>query len=589
MPRPKLPRDGLVQDFHDARRVISVSQLQDKRDRIGVSYDKQLGTLKITFREPSMPDGVQIFDMSNLLARPALGIPFVQAIFSHFARLRPATRIEARQAANAFFEFLPRYEISKAVSVVCLNDIGQECIDAYLAFVDARKTNLGTPIQLTTISNLRGPLRTIFKELMGIEYAGYRLPPNLDFPTMGTRGRKKGITHIPPLDDITTVRVIVASLAEVEHIVLAKPIDGLPIDNRGRILTALSLEEMVERLDALETVDADALTMREMVPFVLLLGLTTSLNASSLAGAPLSAVHKSHPIFGSSRWQLHVKKYKAKHRILKRSFAVDQFTWVNPTYLLAAVVVYSRGLRSLVSPESAHLLLLALNTRGASPLYSSNDGIVGTFDDALAKFCDDNQIGRFPLQRLRPTSSEVVHSITEGDVTAQHAALQHTRKSKNLTTDTYTHEAAITRDTERLARAMQWRETFIKSRGKIDARIARGDVRRALRAATPGFACIDIFDSPYPGQLQGHPCTAYCMCSACPLGTANISDHFSVARLLQVEAKLIQGKSVINEERWIRDYKPQLEELQNTWLPLVCSSVLKLAKKHDLPDIPDIE
>jgi hypothetical protein len=45
----------------------------------------------------------------------------------------------------------------------------------------------------------------------------------------------------------------------------------------------------------------------------------------------------------------------------------------------------------------------------------------------------------------------------------------------------------------------------------------------------------------------------------------------------------------MNEERWISDYKPQLEELRNTWFPLIRINVLKRAKTHNLPDIPDIE
>ncbi|REE17754.1 hypothetical protein B0G71_0720 [Paraburkholderia sp. BL27I4N3] len=589
MPRPRLPLNELVKDFRDAREVNNVRQLKDKRDHIGVWHDEKANTLKITFREPLKKGGFQVFDVSDWLARPYLAIPFAKAIFSRFDERQPTTRYEAKQAVSAFFLFLPRYEQTRTTSVVYLNDIAQECIDDYLEYVDTRKAPAGTPLQLTTISNIRGPLRTVFLQLRSFEYEGYSLPSELDFPTLGMRGRKQSIQHVAPLDDITTIRVVIASIGEVEQIALSKPIHGFPVDDKGRILADLQLDEMLRRLDGLAKVEAKPLSMRDIVPFVLLLGLASSFNASTLVGAPQTAIHKSHPLYGLKRWQIQVTKYKAKHRVQKRSFAVEQYTWVNPVFLLAATEVYTRALRNLVAPEAANLLFLAVHRDGPSSLHTVDDGTKNAFDNALSKFCRDHDIQPFTLQRLRPTSSDVVHSITDGDVTAQHAALQHSRDDRNLAAETYTHVDAIWRDTERLAQAMLWRETYIKSRGKVDPRVAQGDVKRALRAATPGFACIDIFDSPYPGQQKGHPCTAYCMCPSCPMGAADVFDDVSVARLLQVEQKLIECKPIMHEERWMSDYKPQLEELRSTWFPLIRASVLKRAQAQSLPDIPDIE
>jgi hypothetical protein len=497
--------------------------------------------------------------------------------------------MEAKSSIDFFLGFLPTYESDATAEVRTLADVTQTCVDAYFAFIDASTTPSGTPYKLTTISNLRSPLRQIFKKLRTLEFEGGRMPTAVDFPTMGDRGRKQAIRHVSPLDAITTVRVVLAAFADIERYALMKPIPGFPVDTSGRILTNVPLDEMLARLTKLESAQAQPLTMRETVPFVLILALTSSFNVSSLLEAPQGALKKSHPLYKRKRWQLQIVKPKAKHRTQKRSFAVEQYTWANPVYVLAALEVYTRSLRDKVPAEVSGRIFLAVHSRGAAALYTTNDGATGAFEDALRQFCVEHEIEPFSLQRLRSTSSEIVHEITDGDILAQNAALQHSPKNLDLDAETYSSVRAVWRDTERLAKGMVFREAFIRSGGKVDARIALGDASRGLRAATPGFACVDIYDSPYPGQQKGAACAAYCMCPGCPLGAANVYDAFSVARLLQVEQALIKAHTVMNEERWMADYADQLDELRNRWLPLVRISIMKAARALELPAIPEVE
>jgi hypothetical protein len=589
MPRPKLPRTQLMADFEDAKAAHKVHQLSDKRDRVGVSYDEAGGSLIVRFREPTLAANLQTFDLSHWLSKPLLALPFAQAFYIRFADRRPATRQESKASIDDFLKFLPSYEKSKPASVTALKDLSQTCVTSYLESIENRITPHGTPLKLTTISNLRGPLRSIFQELQWMEHEGCMLPPDLDFPTMGKRGRKQGIEHIAPLDDITLFRTVVGAISDIEKYAREKPISGFPVDSDGHILSNLTLDDMLKRLNALSDVEAAPLTFRESIPFCLLLGLTSSFNVSSIVGAPQTALIKYHPLFGLKRWMLQVLKYRPKPKLQKRSFSVEQYTWANPVYLLAAVEVYTRSIRQKVANAFSDRMFLAVHSMGPSPLSTTNDGLTKPFDVALREFCFDHKLEPFTLQQLRPTSSEVIHTLTEGDVSKQHIALQHSGDDMHLAADTYTSAAAVQRDTERLAKAMVWREVFVRSRGKSDARIAMGSTQRALRAATPGFACMDLFDSPYAGQKKGVGCSAYCMCPSCPMGAAMFFDPYSAARLLQVEQKLVAARSTISNERWSRDYASQLEDLQTQWLPLIKMTVRKRAEALNLPDIPAIE
>jgi len=573
-----------------ASEASNVRQLDDKRDRIGVSYDEESRMLQVAFREPSLEGGIQRFsELSHWLSRPKIGVAFARAFFSHGTDKQPQTRYETFQAIGRFLAFIVGFERRSGQSMSTLTDISQECVSAFVEHVRTSKTKTGAPYKPTSIRNILSPLRVIIRELKGKEHFGHRLPRGVAVESGGYTNVAATIDHTEPLDDITTARVVIASLQEIQRLALAKPILNFPVDKQGRILSNLDWETILERLEQSARSEAEPLTVRETIPYILLLDLSSSFNASTLLVTSQNAVIKNHGLYGRRRWQIRAAKPRAKGRTQTRTFSVDLYSWANPVFLLSALEVYTATLRSLVAPELADRLILAKNAVGVTALYEKRYGLTSSVDDALLKFCADHKIAAFPLNRLRPTSSDIVHQISNGDILRQVAALQHVTSSLDLTGETYQSAAAKRRDRERLARALTFREAFVRSRGKVDATVAFGNPRNGLRAATPGFACIDMFDSPLPHQRKGTPCTGYCLCPACPFGCANVFEPHSVARLKQVEGKLLKAKNTLPFERWTRDYQPQLEALQEEWLPRVTKSLLARASKIILPDIPDIE
>src|SRR5690606_39934671 len=79
------------------------------------------------------------------------------------------------------------------------------------------------------------------------------------------------------------------------------------------------------------------------------------------------------------------------------------------------------------------------------------------------------------------------------------------------------------------------RERWISSDGRVDAR-SRGP-NKDRTAATPGFVCLDPFDSPLASQAKGKLCGAYGKCPSCPLATVDPDHVYALARFLQVDRK----------------------------------------------------
>ncbi|NYH24240.1 hypothetical protein [Paraburkholderia bryophila] len=590
MPRPKLPRANAVADFQSARVENNIHKIRDKRDQVGVSYDDDSKRLTVVFRDSTLAGGLHTMDLSAWLTRPSLAVPFARALYSYGTDKQPLTRNDTRDSLTDLLKFLPLYEQACHSVVSCLADVSQDCVEAYFEHVGKKRNKKGETVKQTTVSAYMVPLRGVFKKLRNIEHEGYQIPRDVSVPTLGYSNRAGSIEHVSPLDDITVVRVVVGAMLELEALALAKPIPGFPIDVKGRIRDDLTHKDAVRLLEESESASPDSLTVRELIPFVIMLDLTTDFNSSNLLCAPLSDIKKHHNLYGKSRWEISVRKWRAGGAMQQRTFSVEQYSWANPVYQVAALEVYGKKLRTEVPLEESDRLFVGVNQNGcASTLYARHYGAKKAFKSALRAFCKENDIKPFALNQLRPTGSDVVHEISEGDVVKQKTALQHATSSLDLTSSTYTSPAAMRRDQERLARAMVWREAFIRSKGKIDATSAFGNPKRAPRSATPGFACFDIFDSPLPGQVQGAPCTAYCLCPSCPTASCNVHDDFSVARVIQVEKTLIAARSTVEPTRWTTLYAPQLESIKEEWLPRVPKAVLTRAAKLSLPDIPSVE
>jgi hypothetical protein len=111
-----------------------------------------------------------------------------------------------------------------------------------------------------------------------------------------------------------------------------------------------------------------------------------------------------------------------------------------------------------------------------------------------------------------------------------------------------------------------------------------------LAAATPGWRCLDPYDSPIDGQEKGKLCAAYGACPNCPLANLNARDPYSLARALQLKAKIETAQTVLPALRWLKVWAPRLQRLVDYWLPSIQDpAVIAAASKLDLAELPELE
>ncbi len=88
------------------------------------------------------------------------------------------------------------------------------------------------------------------------------------------------------------------------------------------------------------------------------------------------------------------------------------------------------------------------------------------------------------------------------------------------------------------------------------------------RAVTPGFECLDPFDSPQPNQEPGKLCHAYLACPRCPMAAVNRRDPDALSNLIQLEAALLGAQTQVTAYRWLEVLEPLLQSVRQDWLPL---------------------
>lgn len=333
---------------------------------------------------------------------------------------------------------------------------------------------------------------------------------------------------------------------------------------------------------------------RALVPYVVLLTIDTTFNAEGMLTLDWDQVARTHPIFGSDRWQISVRKKRADSAsnngavpMHTRSFATglsDPETPVNLLLTLERFTTYTR--RHVEQRYRDRVFLFHAFNRDTYRSYEGSAGCAedGAWHRALKEFIDGNGLPAFTLRTLRATGGDFVHEVT-GDIKAQQVALGHA--SLTTTLKHYRGGAAKQRDEEALSHGMAWRERYIGSEGRSDTRpgaLSPG----SNSAATPGFGCLDPMNSPVPGQRAGRMCAAFGSCAACPLAVIHAEDPRSYARLLQFSERIEQARTRLNPVRFIEMWQPQAEWLAGHWLPKFTAKA-HVGATLALPPYPELE
>jgi hypothetical protein len=236
----------------------------------------------------------------------------------------------------------------------------------------------------------------------------------------------------------------------------------------------------------------------------------------------------------------------------------------------------------LVGAQQANkLFVFAYESGGHGSFQSQNRSSL--WSKSLIKFNAENGLDHITMSQNRSTGADLVSEISGGDIQAQKEKLNH--DSIYTAEQSYESPRSRSRRREALALEMAFRSRRLETNGKFDP---RGQNLTVLEksAVTPGFVCLDPYESPWPTETKGRLCSAYGKCPACPLaGIAADNRSRVLFRLLQLRAKFEEALVNCHPERWDRHWRVQLKALDEEWLPKFSPLDLAGARVLNLPAI----
>ena len=246
-----------------------------------------------------------------------------------------------------------------------------------------------------------------------------------------------------------------------------------------------------------------------LLPYIYLTTAFFALNAEVALGMSIDDYRLDEVPGGSRRLRIFPDKPRGDGR--QRHAVAETEDRENPARFLPFLERRTRYLRRL-APRGA--------TRNAFLYFDHGDRQVRSIEKTtvyfgvlMKEFGKSAQVVEpISLNKLRLTTLDVVHEITNGDIVAVRAMARH--KTTSTTHLDYRTEAMRNRYEELQGEALAEWHRFWGSGGKVD--VASRPPKLSRTAATPGYGCLDPKDSPIPGQEEGKLCQAYGQCPICP-------------------------------------------------------------------------
>lgn len=306
----------------------------------------------------------------------------------------------------------------------------------------------------------------------------------------------------------------------------------------------------------------------DLIPFAYQIAALTGFNAQPLWDLKFGHGVRTVNAFGASRVVFSENKNRKGDVVM--SAYIDTDEELSAPYIMRRVREWTEDLRP-VAPEhlksDVWLYVPRHNaeTRGVRSMRTTDKSPINDdVNNATTAFQKRYHTPRPACSRIRATLAALAHDIFGGDLRAVMDFLQHS--NPEVTLRNYTNGVSVARHHEVIATVQQLRERHIATNGVIDPRILvqTGDPS----VATPGFHCINTFDSPIPGQRKGRPCQAYGSCPSCPLAAVNPRSPVAYATLMEVKAELERAKHRVLPERWARSLAHQHAAIEGFWLPI---------------------
>lgn len=269
--------------------------------------------------------------------------------------------------------------------------------------------------------------------------------------------------------------------------------------------------------------------VNDLMPAFIILQCFTHWNEQPMCCLRISNIDKSAGIF-SNKYKLSSVKYRG-NRMVHRSFFKGEESF-NPCNVIDFLERWTKHIRAYAPKRiSDDLFLYAckFKTRKIRAIRSLAQPLRGTYNlsaDRKIRFFKERGVKAAGSNDLRFAGAEYLNEIL-GDTEKVRVLLGHS--SVSVTHENYRSKETRRRDEESLAGAMALHARYHDSSAKVDSRRHFGD----RSAATPGYQCLDPFQSPMPGQVEGRMCTGYGLCPACPLAV-EMNDEVSIARRIQL-------------------------------------------------------
>jgi hypothetical protein len=590
----------------------AISEAADKRRPVGAIVELTDGRLLVTISDARSRKGKQVVDCSALLVAPRLAVLFAEAIPRLLtkrttARTRYQKLVELKHGFFAFCGGLPN------AAELDSGDVTHSLVSRFVEHIKVATNEVGAPrYSLSTQRHFLSTLRASIRILASID----RIQSGITVPRL--KGQQGNPT--PPLDRDLYGRFLsrcrgdcLSTMTEVDLALnRAEELVGVPVRQRPRghqlakaMIDAFESYAVVPERKVLQRIDQRMFDViegvgytavrraahpmaQELTPFVYFLAGVTLYNAQPLMELKLAEVLETR-ILGVARMSLHPYKTRAHHH-QHRSFAVTNEP-DNPRNVIRFITRWTKRARSVAPKDTRESLFIFVpRNRKADnvvrPLYDRELGMSREFSNHSRKYCKKHGFPSIGTRALRATGADIADEIFDGDPVEVEALLGHV--PENIRNPSYRSEKSRERDEEKLSGAMIARERWIASGGRVDSRLEAGTRDRS--AATPGFRCLDLFNSPMPGERRGRACAAYGFCPTCPLAQPALNPAYAVARMLQLREKLDEARERLGMAVWLERFKAVADCIDQVWLPLLATDdVLEVARRIDLNPLPPIE
>jgi hypothetical protein len=539
--------------------------------------------------------------------------PLARALFAQYRDKRDTTAKSAISYTNRFSEFL----CETGRKHMGPSGLDSQMFSELVIWLDE------TAMKDSTKVHIVGCVRMIVESLRTLHDYCALIPTIIDFPENIWTGTRRSTVSRDALPIITLARIESACIRDMKRVM--KRFDagetllaigrytiksGLKADDFQKIEVLLALIEdnfnetkirsdntarefVLKNINLFKLLSWNIATPRDLVPFAVMFAIRTAFNPDTVLTIDLSALRNSD--IGCSM-TLETENAKRKKIVADkirscrdqiRTFPTNDTNIDNPVVIFRNIERITSKIRKFAGALDGKLFIYRSKSDGIITddvgCFSSNNG---AYQGALSKFIKDNNLPRFTMAQIRPTISELVDLVSEGDIKAQQTILNH--MSVDTTDQHYVSTAGRRRRAERLSEIINRRERWLASKGKIDSRqplpLGTG------RAATAGFECFDPYDSPIPGQYAGKSCSAWGECVTCPLASVVKKSPHALAHLIRLKSAIDAARGQMPPQRWLTEWAPAQEALNERWLPMFSDpGVFIAAEEIRLPPLNAIE